>query len=95
MMSALKLFLICPGRFEQFMPKAVERGHPANFCKLVPKDLSDAIDFHVLHTCAEVSEYRLTWCKRWLQRAAKLDREEKRAAKLRHPFTMKKRLQPY
>ena len=42
-MSALKLFFGLPWTFEQFMTKAVERGHPANFCKLVPKDLSDAI----------------------------------------------------
>jgi hypothetical protein len=81
-----------PWTFEGFINKAVERGHPANFCKLVPKDLADAIEFHVLHTCAEVSEYRLMWCKRWLQRAAELDREEKRAAKLRHPSTTSKRL---
>ena len=81
-----------PWTFEGFINKAVERGHPANFCKLVPKDLADAIEFHVLHTCSEVSEYRLTWCKRWLQRAAELDRDEKRAAKLRHPSTTSKRL---
>ena len=81
-----------PWSHETFMAKAAERGHPANFCILVPSDLQAVVDFHVTHSFAEVSKTRLDWCKRWLQRAAELDREEKQEAKTRHPSTLKKRL---
>jgi hypothetical protein len=81
-----------PWSHETFMAKAAERGHPANFCKLLPSDLQAVVDFHVTHSFAEVSKTRLDWCKRWLQRAAELDREEKQEAKTRHPSTLKKRL---
>jgi len=77
---------------EQFISKAVERGHPANFCKLIPHDLEEVIEFHVQHSTSEVSEHRLSWCKRWLQRAAALDREEMQGATMRHPSTLKKRI---
>ena len=86
-MGALKLRLGCLGHMNSSWPK-----HPANFCKLVPNDLLDAINFHVLHSCSDVLEYRLTWCKRWLHRAAELDRGEKQVAMLRHLSTLKKRL---
>ena len=32
-----------PWSYEQFMAKAAEKGHPANFCKLIPDDLQDKI----------------------------------------------------
>ena len=39
-----------PWSYEQFMAKAA-----ANFCKLIPDDLPDAIDFQVHHSLAEIS----------------------------------------
>jgi hypothetical protein len=59
---------------------------------MVPSDLQEVVGFHVTHSFVEVSKTRLDWCKRWLQRAAELDREEKQEAKTRHPPTVKKRL---
>ena len=81
-----------PWSHETFMAKAAEREHPSNFCKMVPSDLQEVVGFHVTHSFVEVSKTRLDWCKRWLQRAAELDREEKQEAKTRHPPTVKKRL---
>ena len=83
-MSVLKLRLDCLGHINSSMAKADERGHPANFCKLVSSDLQDAINFHASHSCSEVSEFRLSWCTRWLPRAPDIDREEKQVAKLLH-----------
>ena len=79
-----------PRSYEQFMAKATGRGHPSNFCKMVPEDLQETIRFHNEHTYAEISQYRLAWCKRWLKRAAELDRDEKFEAAERHPSTEKR-----
>ena len=81
-----------PWNFENFLRKTTELGHPANFCKRIPADIQDALDFHASHTFAEVSEYRLSWCKTWLARAAQLDRQEKLNAASRHPSTSRKRI---
>ena len=82
-----------PWNFETFLRKATELGHPANFCKRVPTDIQEALDFHSAHTFAEVSEHRLSWCKSWLKRAAQLDKDEKTKAAARHPSTAGKRVQ--
>ena len=81
-----------PWNFETFLRKATELGHPANFCKRVPADIQQALDFHSSHTFAEVSEHRLSWCKTWLKRAAQLDKAEKSEAATRHPSTAGKRI---
>ena len=81
-----------PWDYEKFVQKAVKAGHPTNFCKLVPADIQEAIGFHAQQSASEVSEYRLNWCKRWLSRAAQLDRLEKDEAACRHPATSRKRL---
>ena len=81
-----------PWSFENFLAKATEMGHPANFCKRIPDDIQHAIDFQAANSFSMVSEYRLNWCKTWLKRAAQLDKSEKKDAAMRHPSTAKKRL---
>ena len=81
-----------PWNFESFLRKATELCHPANFCKRVPADIQQALDFHSSRTFAEVSEHRLSWCKTWLKRAAQLDKIEKSEAASRHPSTAGKRI---
>ena len=81
-----------PWSFENFLTKATELGHPANFCKRIPDDIQHAIDFQAANSFSMVSEYRLNWCKTWLKRAAQLDKSEKKDAAMRHPSTAKKRL---
>ena len=54
-----------PWNYGAFVKRSVELGHPTNFAKLVPRDIQDAIDFHVEHSHTEVSQYRLRWCKQW------------------------------
>lgn len=81
-----------PWNFETFLRKATELGHPANFCKRVPANIQEALDFHATHTFAEVSEHRLRWCRTWLKRAAQIDKLEKAEAATRHPSTAGKRI---
>lgn len=81
-----------PWSYNNFITRAAELGHPANFCKQVPEDIQEAINFQVNHSFEEVSQQRLDWCKRWLRRAAELDIAEREAAADRHPATAKKRL---
>ena len=61
-----------------FVSKAAELGHSANFCTQVPEDIQNAIDFQVNHSFEEVAKHRLDWCRRWLRRAAELDVAEKK-----------------
>ena len=35
-----------PWSYETFMKKAIQVGHPTDFCKLVPMDIQDAMEFH-------------------------------------------------
>ena len=79
-----------PWSFESLISKAASLGHPAIFCKMVLSDIQSAIEFHAEHTLEEVAEFKVEWCKRWLHRAAVLDKEEKTAASKRHPSTAKK-----
>ena len=81
-----------PWNFENFLTKATELGHPAFFCKRIPADIQDAIGFQATHSFSEVSDCRLNWCKKWLKRAAQLDKSEKEDAAMRHPSTARKRL---
>jgi hypothetical protein len=81
-----------PWTYCNFISRAAELGHPANFCRQVPDDIQNAIDFQVNHSFEEVAQHRLDWCKRWLHRAAELGAAEKEAAGGRHPATAKKRL---
>ena len=81
-----------PWDYNNFIKKAAELGHPANFCKTVPADIQDAVDFHASYSFAKVSEYRLEWCKTWLKRAAQLNKLEKKDAAMRSSTTAKKRL---
>ena len=81
-----------PWSYNNFISKATELGHPANFCKQVPEDIQCAIDFQVNNNFETVAQHRLDWCRRWLKRAAELDVIEKEDAKKRHPATAKKRL---
>jgi len=90
--ECFEVAFVLPWNFETFLRKATELGHPANFCKRIPADIQDALDFHASHTFAEVSEHRLRWCKTWLTRAAQLDRLEKVEAASRHPSTAGKRI---
>ena len=81
-----------PWSYNNFISKATELGHPANFCKQVPEDIQCAIDFQVNNNFETVVQHRLDWCRRWLKRAAELDVIEKEDAEKRHPATAKKRL---
>ena len=46
---------------EGFISKAVELGHPANFCKMVTRDIQEAIRFHCTHSNAEISSEPQNW----------------------------------
>ena len=81
-----------PWDHETFLARAVQLGHPTNFCKMLSKDIERAVGFHVSHSFDEIASERLTWCKTWLKRAGELDREEKQAASMRSEATFCSRL---
>ena len=81
-----------PWSYEDFIKRAVDAGHPTNFCKLIPSDIETAVQMHVQQDFSIISQRRLEWCKKWLKRAMQLDKEEKAAAESRPTATRRKRL---
>ncbi len=81
-----------PWSCEDFIRRAVDAGHPTNFCKLIPADIDAAVTRHATEDFSSISQHRLDWCKRWLKRAIQLDKEEKKAASSRSAATGRKRL---
>ena len=81
-----------PWSYEDFIKRAVDAGHPTNFCKLIPSDIETAVQMHVQQDFGIISQRRLEWCKKWLKRAMQLDKEEKAAAESRPTATRRKRL---
>ena len=58
------------------MQKAVSSQHPFLKGAGVPDELQWPIDKHVHWSEAQLSKYRLAWCKKWLVRARDLDQFE-------------------
>lgn len=90
--SCFEMAFGMPWTPEEFIIRATENGHPANFCKRVPQDIQHAVDFHVEPTADEICSYRLEWCKRWLKRSLELAKEEKELAKNRSAASANKKI---
>lgn len=74
-----------PWTWEGFVNKACAVGHPSTMNFGVPDELQHVLDVHSQWTHAQLSKYRLDWCRKWIKRASELDADEKVAAADREP----------
>ena len=65
-----------PWTTEDFISKAASNGHPRHFCNQVPVELEAAIQKHAGLTDVQMSGLRIAWCRKWLARAAALEKAE-------------------
>ena len=63
--------------FTGFLQRAVASGHPARYANHLPSDLKRVVDVHCTWTPGEIAGHRTQWCKKWLQRAVTLQKDEK------------------
>lgn len=65
-----------PWSEDEFVCKAVERGHPRSFSALLPPALEDALSCTVNMSCGEIADLRSKWFAKWVTRAKELTTEE-------------------
>ena len=69
-----------PWTWERFVARACETGHPSAMSVGVPQELQHVLEVHRQWNDAQLSKYRLDWCRRWIKRASDLDALEKQDA---------------
>ena len=65
-----------PWSEEEFVCKAIEKGHPRSFNALLPPALEDALSCTVNMSCGELADLRAKWFSKWVDRAKALVPEE-------------------
>ena len=61
-----------PWSEDEFVCKAIERGHPRSFSALLPPALDEALSCTVNMSCGELAKLRSKWFSRWVARAKEL-----------------------
>ena len=68
-----------------FIKQACKVGHPLLRESSLASELQEAGDKHMEWSDVQLCNYRIAWCRRWLQRARELEQLEKQDLASRHP----------